>query len=96
MKCRECGAQVGQEPHHPLCPDDPENNVRTVAHPNTLTVASCPHCGEPDVVRLADDWQERVKAGTHIPVIGCGAPWHYVTTSLGDAPKARDLADVRV
>jgi len=103
-RCPECQVVGG---HHPECPEDrglwPNGWGQRKEHPNTLapTLASCPHCGEPDVVRLADDWQERLgvtsdpatgvlRAKEAIPIIGCGNPWHYATRTLADAPMAKE------
>ena len=44
--------------------------------------ADCPVCGSAQVVRLAGDWQQQEVA---IPIIGCGNPWHYATSSMGDS-----------
>lgn len=41
-------------------------------------IEACGTCGSAEVVRLVKDWQPRVHAGGNIPILGCGAPWHYV------------------
>lgn len=39
----------------------------------------CDVCGSPERVALPPGWQDAVNLmGAHIPVIGCGSPWHYL------------------
>lgn len=93
MKCDECGAQIGQERHHPECPDDPDNQPQRVndqpqrvnweTHPIIIDV--CP-CGSAQVARLMPDWQRQVDGGASVPIVGCGAPWHYVNLDRGGKP----------
>jgi len=54
--------------------------------PRTPTTAAAPslmptlihECGHGTVVRLPDDWQQRVESGWYaIPIVACGNPWHY-------------------
>ena len=53
-----------------------------------MTPEACPVCGEDVVVKLSADWQALVGEGAAIPIVGCGNPWHYATSTLADPPLA--------
>ena len=52
----------------------------------------CPICNDGVVIRLPDDWRAQVDAGSAIPIIGCGNPWHYADHTLGDASRLEGVA----
>ena len=56
----------------------------------------CPNCHRLALIRLPDDWQERVDHGEAIQVVGCGSPWHYANVELPPAVRDRLAALERV
>lgn len=75
-RCPECQVVGG---HHPECPEDQVRmpSVRTTTWETHPIIDVCP-CGSAQVARLMPDWQAQVDGGqASIPIVGCGAPWHY-------------------
>lgn len=45
--------------------------------PNEIEFVTCPHCDSSEIRTLPRDFGAKAKVGMSIPIIGCGAPWHY-------------------
>ena len=52
----------------------------------------CPECHRLSIIRLPDDWQDRVDHGEAIQMVGCGNPWHYANVEQQNDRKEWDAA----
>jgi hypothetical protein len=77
---------------HPSQAAQPTGSEPRTAPP-PIRFQRCEICDSQSIVRLPDDWQDRVDAGASLPIIGCGNPWHYdgLEAAASAAPLGLDV-----